>query len=63
MISNQAEYEAAMLKLANMSPTCVDTPEEDMINELIEEIRQYEIVNFKFNSEEDEIIFGGEYSG
>lgn len=63
MISNQAEYEAAMLKLANMSPTCVDTPEEDMVNELIEEIRQYEFLNFKFHPEDDGVIFGGEISG
>lgn len=63
MIHNQQEYEDAMLKLANMSPTCVDTPEEDMVNELIEEIRQYEIANFKFNPKEDEIIFGGDING
>lgn len=61
MINNQAEYEAAMLKLANMSPTCVDTPEEDMVNELIDEIKEYE--REKLGIVDEEIPFGEEYTG
>jgi predicted TIM-barrel fold metal-dependent hydrolase len=63
MITNDEEYKQAMLKLANITPTCVDTPEEDMVNELIEEIRQYEFLNFKFHPEDDGGTFGGEING
>jgi len=63
MINNDEEYTAVMLKLANINPVCVDTPEEDIVNELIEEIKEYENTHFKFNHKEDEITFEGVYNG
>ena len=61
-ITNDEDYKKAMLKLAKFSPVCVGTPEEDIINDLIEDIREYENIHLKFNPTEDEVMFGGDYN-
>ena len=61
-IQNDEEYRQAMTKLANFPPVCVGTPEEDIINDLIQDIREYENIHLKFNSAEDEVMFGGDYN-
>ena len=61
-IQNDEDYKLAMTKLANFPPVCVGTPEEDIINDLIEDIREYENIHLKFNPAEDEVMFGGDYN-
>ena len=56
MITNQEDYEKAMLTLANET-------DEDIVNDLIDDIRRYETNHLGITFPEDEVLFGGEYNG
>ena len=56
MIANQTDYEKAMLALA-------ESTDEDIVNDLIDDIREYETNHLGMTFPEDEVLFGGEYNG